>query len=950
MAKTRKRRVRRKKPNISKKENDNDTKINTENVEVAVESVGGAEDCNLNNQTEPTMKEPRALALFTVFNKKGVSELARFLHGEGYEIISCGGTLLEIQRHDIPCKDVSEIINKCDVDTTQLLGGRLKTLQPVIHGGILAVNDEMSELRDYGISPINFVICNTAPIINKDIQTIDIGGCCLIRSAAKNYKRVTVVTDPSDYATVTKELLESGVTSLSLRAKLAKKSLLETGQYDTSLFVPQDAIHDRADSLYSYIYSDDVDPCSPAQRFSPLCDFLSNSDLRREIPFSDKSAGAYFSNRRSVKKRRSNPGSTVKEVEFCTSSEDDTKNRFSIKSSDFSVRTPRRLRKCLVSPGSKSSHGNQHVGFAESDGSDEKKFTNRRNRNKHFGKNLKRTSTGRRSHVEFATESDTGDEINFQGRPFIREGRDKRYASSKKASHVDFATESDAGDDIHFEDRPFPHKGRDSRYGKVGIPAKRYSTGRKSHVGFVVESDTGEHVHFEDRPFSHEGRDKRYSDFGIPTGRSSTGQKQHVEFATESDAGDDIHFEDRPFPHEGRDRRYSDLGIPTKRKSTGRKSHVGFVVESDTGEHVHFEDRPFSHEGRDKRYSDFGIPTGRSSTGQKQHVEFATESDAGDDIHFENRPFPHEGRDRRYSDFGIPTKRKSTGRKSHVGFVVESDTGEHVHFEDRPFSHEGRDKRYSDFGIPTGRSSTGQKQHVEFATESDIGEDVHFEDRPFPHEGRDRRYRDLRRRSTGRKSHVGFATESDVGEHIHFEDRPMPHSGRDTRYSDFGLQTTKVSTIKCVSQRRSSLAKYVKDLPNEQSKTSRMVVDKGSGHNFSRDINFCSSSDDEKPVCNPSESRKSQLCDYGVDMTHVFPRTDAKRKSLSTPACKQQKLRPSSSASNYITASPRFTSLKQFIEGSGTEIIIPTPERRVQIDSTPKRLSPLTKYIGSVTR
>eukprot|EP01060_Flectonema_neradi_P004000 TRINITY_DN1263_c0_g1_i2.p1 TRINITY_DN1263_c0_g1~~TRINITY_DN1263_c0_g1_i2.p1 ORF type:complete len:873 (+),score=169.73 TRINITY_DN1263_c0_g1_i2:43-2661(+) len=867
-SKNKKRRpIRRRKKASDKNENGNPDPADI--LEVPSAEEGDEVNC------ESKSTEVKALALFTVYNKKGVGELARILHGEGYTIVSCGGTLSEIARHEVPCIDVTELTSRCSSSTADIMSGRLKTLQVAIHGGILASEEEMKELQANNITPINFVVCNMAPPGDNSIEGIDIGGSCLIRSAAKNYRRVTVVTNPEDYSTVTKELLESGVTSIDLRRKLAEKAIIETGNYDSSVLTPaKTTLNDtkpttplnRAEALYSLVYGSDH------RRYHSLCEYLSNSDLRREVPPSERSVGAYLSGRRSaLRRRRSNPfGSTAKVVDFYDSSEGEGRTSISVHSCDFAMPTPTKLRKCLVTPGSRSKHHNQHV--------------------------------------DFASESDTGEPIHINDKPFPHGGRDKRYSDfdiptrdstgSHHNCHVGFPTESDIGEGIHFEDRPFPHEGRDKRYSDFGIPTKRNSSG-PHHVGFRTESDIGEGIHFEDRPFPHEGRDKRYSDFGIPTKRDSSGP-HHVGFRTESDNGEEIHFEDRPFPHEGRDKRYSDFGIPTKRNSSG-PHHVGFRTESDIGEGIHFEDRPFPHEGRDKRYSDFGIPTKRDSSGP-HHVGFRTESDAGNGIHFEDRPFPHEGRDKRYSDFGIPAKRTSSGRKSHVEFCTESDNGEEIHFEDRPFPHEGRDKRYSDFGIPTKRNSSGP-HHVGFRTESDIGEEIHFEDRPFPHEGRDKRYR-TKKALSDRRSQIEFAASSDTDDEI-----PPPRQGRTKRYSDFGIPTKNDTQLSKAS------------IPPEQRYRLSML----------------------KTITKPNRvpiryaNRRNSLTAY------------VKRSASETPASKIQRLQQRASASNYVdgeSPSARFSSLRHFIEESEQKTVIPSPEIKSQkVDSSPRRLSQLVEFL-----
>ena len=173
-------------------------------------------------------------ALISVSNKEGIVDLAMALHSNGTELISTGGTAKVIADAGIPIKDASEITG-----FPECLDGRVKTLHPHIHGGILARtsyekdNDEITRL---GITPIELVVVNLYPFKTKvespdtssaiATEYIDIGGPTMIRAAAKNFAHVGILTSPLQYETVINELnSEQGIT-FKTRAKLAKKLLL----------------------------------------------------------------------------------------------------------------------------------------------------------------------------------------------------------------------------------------------------------------------------------------------------------------------------------------------------------------------------------------------------------------------------------------------------------------------------------------------------------------------------------------------------------------------------------------------------------------------------------------------------------------------------------------------------------------------------------------------------
>ncbi|WP_042454776.1 bifunctional phosphoribosylaminoimidazolecarboxamide formyltransferase/IMP cyclohydrolase [Neobacillus dielmonensis] len=179
-------------------------------------------------------------ALISVSDKNGVGEFAKQLADLGFEIISTGGTKKMLQEQGIPVISVSDVTG-----FPEILDGRVKTLNPFIHGGLLAKHDDDShkqQLEEHGIDPIQVVCVNLYPFqqtiekpdvtVADAIENIDIGGPSMLRSSAKNHQYVTVVVDPIDYSTVIEELKANGETSLETRTKLAAKVFRHTAAYD----------------------------------------------------------------------------------------------------------------------------------------------------------------------------------------------------------------------------------------------------------------------------------------------------------------------------------------------------------------------------------------------------------------------------------------------------------------------------------------------------------------------------------------------------------------------------------------------------------------------------------------------------------------------------------------------------------------------------------------------
>src|SRR5215813_5245168 len=182
-------------------------------------------------------------ALISVSDKSGVVEFARALAGEGIELVSTGGTRKALADAGLPVLDVSELTG-----FPEMMDGRVKTLHPKIHGGLLAIRDNKDHaaaMRSHGIHPIDLLVVNLYPFeatvakgadFETCIENIDIGGPALIRGAAKNHEFVTVVTDPADYDVVLTDMTaNAGATSLDLRRRLARKAYALTASYEAAI-------------------------------------------------------------------------------------------------------------------------------------------------------------------------------------------------------------------------------------------------------------------------------------------------------------------------------------------------------------------------------------------------------------------------------------------------------------------------------------------------------------------------------------------------------------------------------------------------------------------------------------------------------------------------------------------------------------------------------------------
>lgn len=182
--------------------------------------------------------------LISVSDKTGVADFAKSLSSFGVEFLSTGGTAKMLRDEGMKVTDVSEYTG-----FPEMMDGRVKTLHPKVHGAFLALRDKkehVDSMKEHGIIPIDMVIINLYPFkktiekpgvsLEEAIENIDIGGPAMLRSSAKNYRSVTVITDPSDYSAVLSEMSSnSGSVSVETNKRLAVKVYKLTSEYDAMI-------------------------------------------------------------------------------------------------------------------------------------------------------------------------------------------------------------------------------------------------------------------------------------------------------------------------------------------------------------------------------------------------------------------------------------------------------------------------------------------------------------------------------------------------------------------------------------------------------------------------------------------------------------------------------------------------------------------------------------------
>ncbi|HEX3621356.1 MAG TPA: bifunctional phosphoribosylaminoimidazolecarboxamide formyltransferase/IMP cyclohydrolase [Acidimicrobiales bacterium] len=173
-------------------------------------------------------------ALLSVYDKAGLVEFAQGLAGLGWELVSSGGTAAALTQAGVVCTPVEEVTG-----SPEMLGGRVKTLHPAIHGGILADRDRPEHLADLvaqNIAAIGLVVCNLYPFrSDPSIEMIDVGGPTMVRAAAKNHAHVGVIVDPGEYPAVLEELAREGLLGAATRRRLARAAFAHTAAYDAAI-------------------------------------------------------------------------------------------------------------------------------------------------------------------------------------------------------------------------------------------------------------------------------------------------------------------------------------------------------------------------------------------------------------------------------------------------------------------------------------------------------------------------------------------------------------------------------------------------------------------------------------------------------------------------------------------------------------------------------------------
>ncbi|XP_052858959.1 bifunctional purine biosynthesis protein ATIC [Drosophila gunungcola] len=246
------------------------------------------------------------IALLSVSDKTGLLDLGKSLVALGFDLVASGGTATALRASGLKVKDVTEITG-----APEMLGGRVKTLHPAVHAGILSrtSDSDLGDMRKQGYDLVQLVVCNLYPfastIAKPDVtladavENIDIGGVTLLRAAAKNHQRVTVVCEAVDYERVLAELRASGDTTLDLRQALALKAFTHTASYDDAISdyfrkqygsgVSQLPLrygmnpHQKPAQLYTQLAKLPLTVLNASPGFINLCDALNGWQLVREL-------------------------------------------------------------------------------------------------------------------------------------------------------------------------------------------------------------------------------------------------------------------------------------------------------------------------------------------------------------------------------------------------------------------------------------------------------------------------------------------------------------------------------------------------------------------------------------------------------------------------------------------------------------------------------------------
>jgi phosphoribosylaminoimidazolecarboxamide formyltransferase/IMP cyclohydrolase len=237
------------------------------------------------------MTETRKRAILSVYRKEGIVELGGGLAARGFEIVSTGGTADELRKAGIPVRGVSEVTG-----FPEILDGRVKTLHPAIHAGILARRDVVPHgeaLAKHGITAVDVVVVNLYPFEDKvakgatfeeAVEHVDIGGPTMVRAAAKNFRDVAVVVDPADYNLLLEQIDQPGGIDVSTRLYFAQKAFRHTGRYEAAIAAYFSQVEAREDD-YAVAESEDVFPYRLGLSFEKVQDLRYGENPHQRAAF-----------------------------------------------------------------------------------------------------------------------------------------------------------------------------------------------------------------------------------------------------------------------------------------------------------------------------------------------------------------------------------------------------------------------------------------------------------------------------------------------------------------------------------------------------------------------------------------------------------------------------------------------------------------------------------------
>ncbi|HSD28317.1 MAG TPA: bifunctional phosphoribosylaminoimidazolecarboxamide formyltransferase/IMP cyclohydrolase [Vicinamibacteria bacterium] len=240
-------------------------------------------------------------ALLSVYRKEGILDLARGLAERGFEILSTGGTAAELEKAGVKVTGVSKATG-----FPEILDGRVKTLHPLIHAGILArrdVPEHRGALEKHGIAPVDVVVVNPYPFEDKvakgcsfdeAVENVDVGGPTMVRAAAKNFKHVAVVVDPADYGLLLEQLDREGGIDSATRLFFAQKAFRHTGRYDAAIAGYFSQVEER-DGVYVPAENDETFPYRLSLTFEKVQDLRYGENPHQRAAFYSDLGATLFS-------------------------------------------------------------------------------------------------------------------------------------------------------------------------------------------------------------------------------------------------------------------------------------------------------------------------------------------------------------------------------------------------------------------------------------------------------------------------------------------------------------------------------------------------------------------------------------------------------------------------------------------------------------------------------